>query len=309
MSELIHKFDKKEDDRKLPEGGQEFRRNRELRPEMTYPEGMRRICLTVEYNGSSFHGFQAQASGIKNVQHELESALSSVADENITIVCAGRTDAGVHASYQVIHFDTLAVRPLKAWSLGVNARMGAGVSIQSAYEVTPNFHSRFSALYRTYRYVIYNNSARSAILSKIATWEKRPLNVDAMKQAAKCLVGKHDFSAFRASRCQSKTPVRTIERIRFAESDQLIVLEVKANAFLHHMIRNIVGSLFAVGFGDKPSGWVGDLLALKDRRLAAATAPSDGLYLVDVGYPEEFGLPKHRLGPVFLPDQMVWVDV
>ncbi|MGI1678217.1 MAG: tRNA pseudouridine(38-40) synthase TruA [Cellvibrionaceae bacterium] len=275
---------------------------------MTYPEGMHRLCLTVEYNGSSFHGFQAQRSGVKNVQHELESALSSVADEKITVVCAGRTDAGVHASYQVVHFDTLADRPLKAWSLGANARMGAGVSIQLAKEVGPNFHARFSAHYRTYRYVIYNNNARSAILSKIATWQKRPLDVSAMRAAARYLVGEHDFSSFRASRCQAKTAVRTIERIRFAQSKDLIVLEVRANAFLHHMIRNIVGTLFAVGFGDKPSDWVDELLRMEDRKLAAATAPSDGLYLVDVGYPEEFGLPSHCLGPVFLPDQLSWVD-
>ncbi len=287
----------------------EYKRNCELRSGMVYPEGMQRLCLVVEYNGSNFHGFQAQSADVKTVQHELEAALSSIADESITVVCAGRTDAGVHASYQVVHFDTFAVRPLKAWSMGANARMSEGVSIQSAINVEPTFHSRFSAHSRTYRYIIYNNNARSAVLSKIATWQKRPLNVDVMKQAASYLVGKHDFSSFRASRCQAKTPVRTIQRIRIAQTKNLIVLEVKANAFLHHMIRNIMGTLFAIGFGEKPVQWMSEILTGMDRRKAAATAPSDGLYLVDVNYPEEFGMLPHTLGPVFLPDDLHWIDV
>jgi len=287
----------------------EYKRNCELRPGMIYPEGMQRLCLVVEYNGSHFHGFQAQSTDVKTVQHELQTALSSIADEPIVVVCAGRTDAGVHASYQVVHFDTFAVRPLKAWSMGANARMNHAVSIQSVINVPPTFHSRFSAHYRTYRYVIYNNNARSATLSKIATWQKRPLDVDAMKQAAKYLVGEHDFSSFRASRCQAKTPVRTIHRIRIAQAQNLIVLEVRANAFLHHMIRNIMGTLFTIGYGDKPVQWVSDILMEKDRRKATATAPGDGLYLVDVGYPEEFGMLPHSVGPVFLPDQLPWIDV
>lgn len=290
-------------------GYTEYRRNCDLQPHMTYPEGMKRICLVVEYNGAEFNGFQAQKAEVKSVQRTLEKAISSVADEPVTIVCAGRTDAGVHASYQVIHFDTLATRPSKAWSMGVNARLESGVSVQAVCEVDPSFHSRFSATYRTYRYVIYNKGARSATMAKMATWQKRPLDVDAMKAAAKYLVGEHDFSSFRASKCQAKTPVRSIEQIRFAETQQFIVLEVRANAFLYHMIRNIVGSLFVIGFGEKSPDWIESLLAAKDRSIAAPTAPSDGLYLVDVGYPSQYGLTNPSVGPVFLPENLDWESV
>lgn len=276
---------------------------------MTYPEGMQRICLAVEYRGASFQGFQAQAHTDNTVQHYLQQSLSSVADEAITVICAGRTDAGVHASGQIVHFDTLAQRPQKAWSLGVNARLPEGVAVQWAQAITPSFHARFSAQARTYRYVIYNAAARSPVLAQNVTWQKRPLNAEAMAQAAAYLWGEHDFSAFRAAQCQARNPVRTIEYLRVATFRRFIVLEVKANAFLHHMVRNIAGALMAVGAGDKPVEWLRDLRESRDRRLGAATASPHGLYLVKVNYPAQFQLPVMALGPEWLPEDLPWITL
>ncbi|GAB1259737.1 tRNA pseudouridine(38-40) synthase TruA [Aurantivibrio plasticivorans] len=283
-----------------------YSRNCELKPGIEFPDHMQRMCIGIEYNGTAFHGFQVQKFAVDTVQGALHEALSWVADESITLVCAGRTDAGVHASSQVAHFDTLADRPLKAWSMGVNARLPAGVSIKWAMPVVPAFHARFSATARTYRYVIYNNPSRPAVLSKLVTWFKRPLNHDSMQSAAACLLGEHDFSAFRASQCQANSPVRRVESLRFAAFRDFVVIEIKANAFLHHMVRNIVGSLLAIAAGDKPVSWMKELLEGRDRRLAAATAPGDGLYLVAVDYPAEFGIPDTPPGPDLVPEQLDW---
>ncbi len=284
----------------------EYKRNCEIRPGREFPEGMQRIALGVEYNGAAFHGFQTQKNDVATVQENLQQALSSVADEDITLVCAGRTDTGVHASEQVIHFDTLSVRPLKAWSLGVNARLPAGICVRWAKDVGPGFHARFSALSRRYRYVILNRSVRPALLSDQITWFKRPLNLEAMQQAAQSLVGTHDFSALRAAQCQAKTPIRTMHHIAFARWRDMVVVELRANAFLHHMVRNILGSLFAIGTGDKPVAWLAEVLASRDRTQAAATASSRGLYLAKIEYPDQFDLPEHAMGPILLPEDLDW---
>lgn len=285
-----------------------YSRNCELKPGMTFPEGMQRLCLRVEYDGSLFHGFQAQTFAVDTVQKSLEAALSSVADEPITLVCAGRTDAGVHASAQIVHFDTLAKRPLKAWSLGVNARLPQGVSVKWAQAVPATFHARFSARARTYRYVIYNSPTRPAIMRQQLTWQKRSLNFAAMVGGASCLVGEHDFSSFRASQCQARNPVRHLHGLRFCRCRDLIIMEVKANAFLHHMVRNIAGVLMTVGCGDKPVEWVEQVLAARDRTQGGVTAASAGLYLVQVDYDSEFPLPVDEPGPCFLPETLEWVQ-
>ncbi|MCW8193256.1 tRNA pseudouridine(38-40) synthase TruA [Proteobacteria bacterium 005FR1] len=284
-----------------------YTRNCELKPGMEFPAGMQRIAACVEYNGALFHGFQAQKFEVDTVQKSLQSALSSVADEEITLVCAGRTDAGVHASAQIIHFDSLAARPLKAWSLGVNARLPQGVSIKWAQPVSPHFHARFSARARTYRYVIYNSPTRPALMREQVTWQKRPLDFEAMVRAGSFLVGEHDFSSFRASQCQARSPIREIHHLRFCRNRDLIIMEVRANAFLHHMVRNIAGVLMTVGCGDKPVQWVEAVLAARDRTQGGITAPSAGLYLVRVEYPDQFELPATESGPYFLPEELGWV--
>lgn len=283
-----------------------YRRNCELKEGMEFPAGMQRWALCVEYNGALFHGFQAQNFDVETVQRSLERALSSVADEKITLVCAGRTDAGVHASAQIVHFDTLAQRPSKAWVLGVNARLPAGVAVKWAQQGSPHFHARFSAQARRYRYIIYNSPTRPALLWDQLTWQKRPLDYGKMVEAAAPLVGEHDFTSFRAAQCQAHHPVRHVHYIRFARYRQLIILEIKANAFLHHMVRNIAGVLMAVGCGDKPVSWVQEVLDARDRTRGGATAPGAGLYLVAVDYPEHFGLPKVEAGPLFLPESFDW---
>ncbi|MEX1032647.1 MAG: tRNA pseudouridine(38-40) synthase TruA [Cellvibrionaceae bacterium] len=285
-----------------------YSRNCELKTGMVFPDGMRRVCLCVEYNGSLFHGFQAQRFAVETVQKSLELALSSVADEAITLVCAGRTDAGVHACYQIVHFDTLADRPLKAWSLGVNARLPQGVSVKWAQMVPSSFHARFGAVARTYRYIIYNNPTRPALMREQVTWQKRPLNYQAMVVAAASLVGEHDFSSFRASQCQARSPVRHVRHLRFCRNRDLIVMEIKANAFLHHMVRNIVGVLMTIGCGDKPTDWIQRVLLARDRTQGGVTGPAAGLYLVDVEYDSGFQLPPNPLGPYFLPEVLDWIS-
>lgn len=284
-----------------------YTRNCEIKPGREFPEGMQRISLGVEYQGSGFYGFQAQKFTDNTIQGHLHRALSTVADEPITLVCAGRTDAGVHATGQVVHFDTLSRRPDKAWTRGVNALLPDGISIQWCRHAGPGFHARFSARTRTYRYLICNSDYRPAIMARQVTWQKRPLNLPDMVTASRHLMGEQDFSAFRAAQCQARHAVRRIDSLRFAEAAGLIVMEVTANAFLHHMVRNIVGALFAVGCGDKPVDWVAEVLASRNRNLNAATAPATGLYLVAVDYPPEFSLPEPRPGPVGIGDSLNWI--
>lgn len=266
---------------------------------MSFPSGMSRVALGLEYAGSEFHGFQRQTSTSNTVQAALEKALSAIGQEPISLVCAGRTDAGVHATGQVVHFDTLASRPNKAWVLGANTKLPDAVRIRWAHAQAPGFHARFSAQSRTYRYVFYTERIRSAVLGRRVSYPKFQLDFDTMSQASEALVGEHDFNAFRAAHCQARNPVRTIEYIRWSRCGSLIGMEIKANAFLHHMVRNIVGSLQEIGFGKQEKPWLQHVLNSKDRSLAGPTASPDGLYLVKVDYPEQFGLPNEPLGPAF----------
>lgn len=283
-----------------------YTRNCEIKPGRDFPRGMQRIALGLEYCGTQFHGFQIQQSAAETIQAHLHRALSKVADEEITLVCAGRTDAGVHATEQVVHFDTLSNRPDQAWTLGANALLPPGISIHWAKPVSSNFHARFSAVSRRYRYLILNRPTRPAIQSDTITWFKRPLNFNNMLEAASVLVGEHDFSALRASQCQAKSPVRSVYNLRMAQQGELIAIDIQANAFLHHMVRNIAGCLLTIGAGDKEVGWMKTVLDSGDRNKAAATASPRGLYLVGVEYPEEFNLPHLPLGPLLLPGNMHW---
>lgn len=280
----------------------DYSRNGEILESTPWPEGMQRVALGVEYLGADFHGFQTQPSGVKTVQQALEKALSKVADEPITLVCAGRTDAGVHATNQVVHFDTMAKRPAKAWVRGTRPHLPDAVTIKWAQEVAPQFHARFSAQQRTYRYLLSDAPCPTAHFFKQITWHHRPLNVDLMREAAQYLVGEHDFTSFRATQCQAKSPVRTINHLHLVRRGDLIILEVQANAFLHHMVRNIVGVLLTIGMGDKPISWIVDILNARDRTKGGDTAKPTGLYLVDVGYPDCFMLPDAMPGPLFLAD-------
>lgn len=260
---------------------------------------MTRIALGIEYDGAAFYGWQRQRE-VNSVQQEIESALATVANTEIEIQCAGRTDAGVHATNQVIHFDTDVVRPLKAWTFGMNANLPANIAVKWAKEVDVDFHARFSATARRYRYIISNQKLRSGILPNGVTHFHRTLDANRMHQAAQALLGEQDFTSFRAALCQSKTPFRNIHHATVKRYGDFVIFDVKANAFLHHMVRNIVGSLCEIGTGAQPVEWIADLLAKKDRTKAAATAKSHGLYLVAVEYPEHFGIPDTNLGPLFL---------
>ncbi|WP_448564554.1 tRNA pseudouridine(38-40) synthase TruA [Thalassotalea ganghwensis] len=258
-----------------------------------------RYALGVEYDGSQYYGWQRQKNVI-SVQETLEKALSKIANEPIEVVCAGRTDTGVNATNQIIHFDTNQKRKDVAWTLGVNTNLPADVAVTWVKEVNEDFHARFSATARRYRYIIYNNNLRSAILSKGLSFCHYPLDEKLMNQAAQYLVGKHDFTSFRTVHCQSHSPVRTLYHCNVTRYRDYLVLDVKGNAFLHHMVRNIAGSLMRIGQGLEPVEWIQEVLHAKNRCLAGITAPAGGLYFVDVDYPEEFQLPQRHLGPLFL---------
>ena len=281
-----------------------YKRNCELAEGDALPEGIQRIALAVEYNGAAFHGFQSQPAGVNTVQSALQHALSRVADEPIKLICAGRTDACVHATNQIVHFDTLAERKDRAWVFGTNTHLPQTVVVRWSKQVPGQFHARFSALKRTYRYIISNSFVRPALMSDLLTWQRHPLNVEIMRAGAQCLLGEHDFTSFRASQCQAKSPVRSVDRIDIARRGELVVVEIQANAFLHHMVRNIMGVLMEIGLGKKPLGWVTQVLEAKNRQAAALTAPANGLYLVHVQYDLQFGLPPVNPGPHFLPDPL-----
>ena len=242
-----------------------------------------RIALGLEYDGSGFCGWQSQAGG-GSVQDALESALAAVADAPTRVACAGRTDAGVHALSQVVHFDTDAVRPDTAWVRGVNAHLPSGVAVRWAQPVPDEFHARFSALGRRYRYLLLNRGERPGLMAGRVGWFHRPLDADAMAQAAGLLLGEHDFSAFRAAECQAKSPVKTLRRADVARHGELLVFDFEASAFLHHMVRNLVGALVYVGKGAHPPAWLGELLAGRDRARAAPTFDASGLYFAGVDY-------------------------
>lgn len=249
-----------------------------------------RIALGLEYDGSSYHGWQSQKNGV-TVQETLEQSLSKIANHSITVVVAGRTDAGVHATAQVVHFDTTAERPLYAWVRGGNANLPPQIRVRWATDVDESFHARFCAIERHYRYLIINRAIAPAILHQRVTCIRQPLDDQAMHRAAQCLVGEHDFSSFRASGCQSKSPVRCINAIRVTRRGGMLAIEVSANAFLHHMIRNIAGTLFTVGLAEQSEHWVAEVLTARDRTVAGITAPPDGLYLTGVCYPDRYAIP------------------
>jgi tRNA pseudouridine38-40 synthase len=269
--------------------------------------GGRRVAAIVEYDGTDYAGWQSQVHAA-SIQDAVQSALSFVAGEPVTAICAGRTDGGVHAVGQVIHFDTGALRTPRAWVLGANTRLAPSIALQWAGEVTAGFHARHRAIRRIYRYCILNRSARSALQRRRSAWIHRPLDAAAMHAAAQALVGEHDFSAFRSVECQSKTPIRRVERIEVRRRGDYVWLEIAANAYLHHMVRNIVGTLIAAQREADPAAAVARVLASGNRRFAGATAPAAGLYLWRVEYPPAFGIPAPPDGEI-LPSSMAALTV
>jgi len=250
-----------------------------------------RIALGIEYDGSHFFGWQAQPHA-RSVQQDLEDSLARVANHPLRTVCAGRTDTGVHALGQVVHFDSDADRTERSWLLGSNVNLPDDVSVVWARQVSDEFHARFKAVSRRYRYVIFNRETRCSVIHRKVTWVRESLDSSRMHAAAQALIGEHDFSSFRALSCQAKNAVRTIHSITVSRSGELIYLDIKANAFLHHMVRNIVGVLTAIGKGGKPVSWASRLLEQRDRRAGGVTAPADGLYLIAIDYPKKFAIPK-----------------
>ncbi|MGH8218104.1 MAG: tRNA pseudouridine(38-40) synthase TruA [Steroidobacteraceae bacterium] len=257
---------------------------------------MPRIALGLEYDGRGYAGWQAQAGGLATVQGIAEAALSRVADEPVSLTCAGRTDAGVHAMGQVAHFDTGAQRTMRAWALGANTNLPSDVSVHWACEVPERFHARHSAESRTYCYLILNRGTRSALAHGRATLIHHRLDEGRMAQAAAHLLGEHDFSAFRAAQCQSRTPIRRLEELLIERRGEWILVRATANAFLHHMVRNIAGLLIAVGRDRAEPAWAREVLASRDRSSSAPTAPPDGLYLWRVRYSHALALPESAGG-------------
>ncbi len=250
-----------------------------------------RIAIGIEYEGASFCGWQSQPDGC-GLQDHLERAIGEVADGEVSLVAAGRTDTGVHATLQVAHFDTGAARPISAWVRGVNSRLHSAIAVRWGVRTTDDFHARFSATSRAYTYVLLNRAPRPGLLKGRVGWHHKPLDLEAMRAGAQMLAGRHDFSAFRSADCQAKTPVRTLQPIEIAQSCDLVVFRFRADGFLHHMVRNIVGALVYVGNGRWPPSFVGDVLAGRNRGRGAPTFAPDGLYLTGVDYPARFGLPE-----------------
>lgn len=251
-----------------------------------------RIALGIEYDGSGFCGWQLQEPGVRTVQGALEVAVAKVADHPIRVHCAGRTDTGVHATGQVVHFDTGAERPDKSWVFGCNANLPKDAAVLWARPVDESFHARFRAQRRRYRYVIYSRPVRPTFLRGRVAWDYRTLDPAPMAEAARHLIGQHDFNAYRAVACQARHPVRTLHRLDVRRQGEVIVIDAEADGFLHHMVRNIAGVLMAIGAGEREPDWAREVLETRDRTLGGVTAPPDGLYLTGVDYPEEYGLPQ-----------------
>ena len=249
-----------------------------------------RLAVGVEYDGTAYAGWQSQPT-VDSIESQVRRALAAVADHAVEVTCAGRTDAGVHALCQVAHFDASATRSERAWVLGANTQLPPDIALLWARPVPQNFHARYSATARSYRYLIVNRPMRPALARLRAHFVHHPLDEQAMNFAAQFLVGEHDFTSFRSSECQSRTPVRRIERISVARQSEFVLIEVTANAFLHHMVRNIAGVLLRVGIGEAPPGWVREVLGERDRTRAGVTAPAQGLYLHSVAYAPQFELP------------------
>lgn len=250
-----------------------------------------RYALGIEYDGTGFFGWQRLKHG-PSLQAAVEQALSFVADHPITVICAGRTDAGVHALCQVIHFDSDAQREERAWTLGATTRLPPQIAVRWARTVAPEFHARFAARARRYRYTLLNRVVRPALDARFVSWERTPLDAHAMHDAAQGLLGEHDFSAFRAVACQAAHARREVIAINVHRDGECVIVEIEANAFLHHMVRNIVGSLLEVGRGERPRQWIAQLLQQRDRAQAGATAPAQGLCFIGPRYVAEWGLPS-----------------
>lgn len=259
-----------------------------------------RRALTLSYDGSRFYGWQKQAGGLQTVQTALEDALSQISGERIHVTVAGRTDTGVHATAQVVHFDTAAQRPEQAWVRGVNALLPDGVAVWQVRQVAADFHARFDAFGRRYRYILQSSPVRSPLLVGRAGWVHTPLDMDKMRQAAACLVGEHDFSSFRAAGCQAKSPVKTLYSARIGGSPEWLFLDLHGNAFLHHMVRNIMGALVYVGNGRLSVEGFAALLEERSRLKAPPTFMPDGLYLTGIDYPPESGMTT--------PPVPLWLD-
>jgi len=257
-----------------------------------------KFALGIEYDGSQFAGWQMQKHGTRTVQECVEKALSNVANQPVQVVCAGRTDTGVHATGQVVHFECDSPRDEKAWVMGVNTQLPDDVASIWAKPVADDFSARFSATARQYRYIISNRQARPAVHSKKVTWKHGEFNVEAMHEAAQALMGEQDFSSFRSSACQAEHANRNVHWVSVSRAGEYIYIDIEANAFLHHMVRNIVGSLTMIGQAVQPVSWMADLMRCKDRKQAGPTAPADGLYMVKVTYPEETGIAP----AIFLPN-------
>jgi tRNA pseudouridine38-40 synthase len=249
-----------------------------------------RFALGIEYRGQAFCGFQSQPSGC-GVQDALERALGEIAGHPVTVAAAGRTDAGVHAVSQIVHFETQATRPESAWVRGVNSHLPATAAVLWAHPVSDDFHARFAATARHYTYLLVTRAERLGLLADLAGWYHQPLDVGAMSMAAATLLGTHDFSTFRAAECQAKSPIKTLSRIDVSQQGPFVRFDFSANAFLHHMVRNIVGALVFVGSGRRDAPWIAELLAARDRTRAAPTFAADGLYLAGASYDARFGLP------------------
>jgi tRNA pseudouridine38-40 synthase len=250
----------------------------------------RRLAAIIEYDGTDYAGWQSQAHAA-SIQDAVQAALSFVAGHPVVAICAGRTDAGVHAVGQVIHFDTHAARTARAWVLGANTKLPPSIALQWAGEVNMGFHARHKAVRRIYRYVILNRSARSALQRMRTAWIHRALDAEAMHAAAQALIGEHDFSAFRSIECQSQTAIRRVDAVEVTREGDLVSLQITANAYLHHMVRNIVGTLLDVQQESDPAAAMAKVLSSADRRYAGPTAPATGLYLWRVEYPQDFAIP------------------
>ncbi|SES83046.1 tRNA pseudouridine(38-40) synthase TruA [Thalassotalea agarivorans] len=260
-----------------------------------------RYAIGVEYNGENYFGWQRQRD-VVSVQQRLEEALSHIANEPIEVVCAGRTDTGVNATNQIVHFDCNKPRKHVAWTQGTNSKLPKDIAVKWVTEVDESFHARFSATARRYRYIIYNGPLRPAIMANGLSFCHYPLDETLMHQAAQVLVGENNFDSFRTVHCQANSPIRTVKHCNVSRQGDFVIIDIKANAFLHHMVRNIAGSLMKVGKKERPIEWIAQVLAAQDRTVAGMTAPSGGLYFVDVDYPEQYALPTYSLGPLFIPE-------
>ncbi|HEX5361943.1 MAG TPA: tRNA pseudouridine(38-40) synthase TruA [Fluviicoccus sp.] len=259
-----------------------------------------RYAIGIDYDGNGYRGWQTQQEGVPSVQLTLEIALSQIAAHPVIVHAAGRTDAGVHAAGMIAHFDSPSIRKPYNWVLGTNTKLPSDIALRWIQPVSDEFHARFKAVARRYRFIIFNSPQRSSQLAGKVTWHYHPLDVERMQRAAAFLVGRHDFTTFRAVECQSRQPVRDVHFLRVWRQGPLIILDIQADGFLHHMVRNIAGVLMRIGEGKAEPEWVQDLIRVKDRTQGGVTAIPGGLYFVDALYPPEFELPREAPGPVWL---------